>query len=58
MNDSEHDDGLPWGYFSSDGVWRELPKQPMLLANLGPPPFWVKLPSGEMREVLHKPELL
>lgn len=49
-----NDDGLPWG-FLEDGAWRELPKQPMLLAGLGPPPFVVVLPSGP-RHVVHQPE--
>jgi hypothetical protein len=52
---SEFDDGLPWGYITHDGAWRPLPKTPMLLAELGPPPFDVKLPSGEIRHVVHKP---
>jgi hypothetical protein len=52
---AEHDDGLPWGFFTDDGAWHELPKKPLLLADLGPPPFKVKMPSGEMREVVHQP---
>lgn len=32
-----------------------LPKQPLLLAELGPPPFDVTLPSGEIRHVVHEP---
>lgn len=55
---SEHDDGLPWGHITDDGAWHPLPKTPLLLADMGPPPFKVKLPSGEMREVVHKPALL
>jgi len=50
------DDGLPWGYVDPNGVWRSLPKVPMLLAGLGPPPFDVTLPSGELRHVVHGPE--
>jgi hypothetical protein len=50
------DDGLPWGYISHDGVWRPLPKTPMILAEMGPPPFHVTLPSGETRYVIHEPE--
>lgn len=49
------DDGLPWGFITEIGEWVNLPKTPMLLAGLGPPDFWVKLPSGEMRHVVHKP---
>ena len=52
---SPFDDGLPWGYISQDGVWRPLPKTPMILAEMGPPPFWVTLPSGEVRYVIHEP---
>jgi hypothetical protein len=48
------DDGLPWGHIE-DGVWRQLPKRPMLLAGLGPPPFVVLLPIGVERYVVHKP---
>lgn len=49
-----NDDGRPWG-FVEDGVWRALPKRPMLLAGLGPPPFTVELPGGP-REIIHQPE--
>jgi hypothetical protein len=52
------EDGLPWGYFTEAGTWVRLPKTPMLLAGLGPPPFKVKLPSGEFREIVHQPSLL
>lgn len=50
------DDGLPWGYIIEDGTWRALPKTPMLLAMLGPPPFDVTLPSGEIRHIIHRPK--
>jgi hypothetical protein len=53
---SDFDDGLPWGYIAENGAWYPLPKTPMLLAELGPPPFSVKLPSGDMRHVVHKPD--
>jgi hypothetical protein len=53
-HDNEHDDGRPWGHITSDGVWHELPKQPMLLAQLGPPPFQVTLPTGQVRLVVHR----
>lgn len=48
------DDGRGWGHIEF-GVWRPLPKVPMLLAGLGPPPFDVALPSGEVRHVVHDP---
>jgi len=48
------DDGLPWG-FMEGGSWRELPKVPMLLAEMGPPPFVVTLPDGRERHVIHRP---
>ena len=51
-----HDDGKAWGHITDDGVWHQLPKTPLLLADLGPPPFFVVLPSGEVRHVVHKPE--
>lgn len=50
------DDGLPWGHVTDDGVWHELPKQPMLLGGFGPPPFYVVLPTGAVRHVVHRPE--
>lgn len=49
------DDGLPWGFIDETGVWRQLPKPPMTMAGLGPPPFAVTLPSGEVRQVIHQP---
>lgn len=49
------DDGLPWGYIGKDGAWRPLPKTPMILAEMGPPPFDVTLPTGEIRHVIHEP---
>ena len=51
----DFDDGLPWGHITDDGVWHPLPKTPLLLAEMGPPPFRVKLPTGEYRHVVHKP---
>ena len=52
----KHDDGRAWGFIDSEGVWRMLPKTPMLLANLGPPPFDVTLPHiGEDRHIIHNP---
>lgn len=53
MNGST-DDGRPWG-FLEDGAWILLPKQPLLLAGLGPPPFSVTLPDGRVRHVVHRP---
>jgi hypothetical protein len=53
--DAEHDDGKVWGFMSGETFVR-LPKTPMLLAGMGPPPFTVKLPSGEPRHVIHQPE--
>lgn len=50
------DDNRPWGYIREDGSWIELPKTPLLLAGLGPPPFDVTTPSGEVRHVAHNPE--
>jgi hypothetical protein len=55
MKDFEHDDGKLWGYMVA-GIWIPLPKQPMLLAGLGPPPFDVELPSGVVRHVVHQPK--
>lgn len=48
------DDGRPWGHME-DGKWRLLPKLPMTRGALGPPPFSVVLPSGEVRHVIHDP---
>lgn len=49
------DDGLPWGFVTEAGQWVPLPKIPLLLAGLGPPPFDVVLPSGATRHVVHAP---
>ena len=54
MSNDTTDDGLPWGYMNG-AVWIQLPKQPLLLAQLGPPPFEVVLPSGQVRHVVHQP---
>lgn len=53
---SSHDDGRPWGFMAEPTMWLALPKTPMLLANLGPPPFSVVLPDGEVRHIIHNPE--
>lgn len=45
----------PWGYMLGD-TFIELPKRPMELAGLGPPPFAVQLPTGKVRHVIEKPE--
>jgi len=50
-----NDDGLVWGFMSGER-FIALPKQPMLLAGLGPPPFSVVLPSEQIRHVIAKPE--
>ncbi len=55
---SDIDDGKPWGFIAANGKWVELPKTPMLLARLGPPPFDVTLPSGEIRHIIHQPEVV
>ena len=49
------DDGLPWGHIEN-GTWHPLPKTPLLLAELGPPPFEVKLSDGRTRHVVHRPK--
>ena len=54
-NKSPHDDDRRWGFMVEPNIWLELPKTPMLLANLGPPPFYVTLPSGELRRIIHNP---
>lgn len=53
-DDLKHDDGLPWGWMC-EGVWRVVPKGPLLRARMGPPPFTVRLESGEVREIIHRP---
>ena len=55
MTTFPQDDELPWGFMNGE-QWVPLPKVPLLLAGLGPPPFDVKLPSGEIRRVVHRPE--
>ena len=56
MEHDMNDDGLPWGWID-DGMWRPLPKVPMILAGMGPPPFTVTLPNGTDRHVVHQPAL-
>jgi hypothetical protein len=51
----KHDDGKRWGYWRGDG-FRLLPKTPLLLAGLGPPPFSVVLPDGRTRHVVSEPD--
>ena len=55
-----NDDGRRWGYMAPGELgseWVELPKRPMLLANLGPPPFNITLPhTGELRRIIHNPD--
>lgn len=53
----ETDDGLPWGWICG-GVWRAIPKTPLLLGNFGPPPFDVELPDGRIRSILHEPAVI
>lgn len=43
-----------WGVME-DGRFVPLPKQPMLDAELGPPPFDVTLPHGEVRHIIEDP---
>jgi hypothetical protein len=45
------DDTMVWGYWR-DGVWMPLPKVPMTMAGLGPPPFNVTRPDGREIEVV------
>lgn len=52
----DQDDGRPWGFMNGE-TWVPLPKEPMLLGGLGPPPFDVTLPSGVVRHVVHEPEV-
>ena len=46
---------LPWGYICPEGGFRPLPKGPMLAAGMGPPPFTVTLPIGEVRHIIEQP---
>jgi hypothetical protein len=57
LNDEDRgtDDGLVWGFMSGE-VFIPLPKTPLLLAGLGPPPFQVVLPSEQVRHVIARPE--
>lgn len=43
-----------WGFMLGD-TFRKLPVEPLLLAGLGPPPFDVELPTGEIRHVISDP---
>jgi hypothetical protein len=51
----ETDTPKRWGYMAG-GVFRALPKIPMLSVGLGPPPFDVELPTGEIRHIIEEPE--
>jgi hypothetical protein len=51
----ENDTAKRWG-FMENGVFRPLPKIPMLRIGLGPPPFDVEMPSGEIRHIVEEPE--
>ncbi len=44
-----------WGWIVN-GEFRPLPIEPLLDAGLGPPPFDVTLPSGEVRHVVEDPD--
>jgi hypothetical protein len=55
LSDASRDDGRVWGFLLDNGIFIRLPKTPLLLAGLGPPPFDVILPSGETRHVVHQP---
>lgn len=57
MSDREKLEGPDWGYIQADGNFRKLPKTPMVLAALGPPPFPVTLPSGEIRHIIEASSL-
>lgn len=50
-----NDTSKRWG-FIQHGVFCPLPKMPMLLARLGPPPYDVRLPSGEVRHIIEEPD--
>lgn len=50
---SARDDGRVWGWMD-DGVFRPLPKGPMLTDGMGPPPFDVTGSFG-VRRVVHDP---
>lgn len=54
MNKFPTDDGMPWGHIEG-GKWYLLPKTPLLHAEMGPPPFEVRLPDGRVRLVVHQP---
>lgn len=54
--DSDHDDGRIWGYMDGD-IFRPLPKRPMLLAGLGPPPFSITMSDGRVRDIIHDPAI-
>ena len=53
--DADRDTPLSWGYICPEGVFRPLPKGPMLAAGFGPPPFKVTLPIGEVRTIIEQP---
>jgi hypothetical protein len=44
----------PWGFILF-GRFIPLPKTPMLMAKLGPPPFDVTLPGAQVRHVVVRP---
>jgi hypothetical protein len=54
QDERDRDDGLEWGHMV-DGMFRPLPKLPLLRAGLGPPPFDVKMWDDTVRHVCHRP---
>lgn len=55
-NPDHRDDGRAWGWIDSAGIWRVVPKQVLLMAALGPPPFSVTMAGGgEVRHIVHNP---
>jgi len=55
VSDAARNDGRVWGFMLDETTFIRLPKNPLLLAGLGPPPFDGVMPSGVVRHVVHDP---
>ena len=55
---ADRDTPNPWGHICDEGIFRDVPKLPMLRAGFGPPPFSVTLPVGTVRQIIEQPATL
>jgi hypothetical protein len=55
MSAAAHGTDRRWGVILPDGTFRHIPEVPMRLAGLGPPPFDVTRPDGEVLHIVEEP---